>query len=134
MKIEIYANNYSITTDITVGEIETLKKYNPKALKLYADEKQQSEKFAIGYAEGKGSISSYGIVFNAKGRDGNEKAVFVGDLPADITNNEEAKNYVVEKIGYSGFDYLKELESSVPSAVNDILSAKKRITDSIEIR
>ena len=130
MKIKIMANTYALTSDITVGQIENLKQRNPDALKL--KDKDGNDVFAIGYAEGKDSISEFGVTFGAKSRDGSGKAVLVGTIPAGVNTNEDAKAYVEEKL-HKATVHLKKLEETVPAAAGKVDEAKNALMNDIEV-
>lgn len=130
MKIKIMANSYALTSDITVGQIESLKQRNPEALKI--KDKDGNDVFAVSYAEGADSVSKFGITFGAMSRDGEGKAVLVGTIPAGVKTNEEAKAYVEEKLHVAS-TYLKTLEAAVPTAAAAVNEAKNALMNDIEV-
>ena len=130
MQIKIMANTYALTSAIKVGDIELLKKRNPAALKI--KDKDGNDVFAVFYAEGKDSVSAYGITFGAKARDNLGAAVLTGTIPATAKTNEEAKAYV-EEVLHAASVYLKALEGSVPAAAAKIAEDKATLMSAITV-
>ena len=130
MQIKIMANTYALTSAIKVGDIELLKKRNPAALKI--KDKDGNDVFAVSYAEGKDSVSAYGITFGAKARDNSGAAVLTGTIPATAKTNEEAKAYV-EEVLHAASVYHKALEESVPSAAAKIAEDKATLMSAITV-
>lgn len=131
MKFFINADTYGLVSNITAEDIELLKKVNPEALKI-KDEKG-NEKFAIGYTEGKPSISDFGVSFGGQTRDESHKLTISGVLPTTAKNADEAKDWLAEKFGRV-LSYLRDFEASVPAEAARIRSEKKAIVDSIDVR
>lgn len=129
MKISIISGAYSLTSELKVEDIVLLKKYNPDALSI--KDEDGNTKFAIGYSEGKPSVSSFGITFGSKSFEGG-KASLTKSLPANMSDAATAKDYVAEEFG-AVVAYLKQLEESVPEAVKKIKDDKKAIVDSITV-
>lgn len=130
MQIKIMANTYALTSAIKVGDIELLKKRNPAALKI--KDKDGNDVFAVSYAEGKDSVSAYGITFGAKARDNSGAAVLTGTIPATAKTNEEAKAYV-EEVLHAASVYLKALEEGVPAAAAKIAEDKATLMSAITV-
>ena len=93
MKITITADAYAITSKITVDEIKTLKKSNPDALKV--KDADGNEKFAVSYAEGKPSITAFGVTFGGKSHDEAGYATITGMIPTGTAN---PKEYVADLV------------------------------------
>lgn len=130
MQIKIMANTYALTSAIKVGYIELLKKRNPAALKI--KDKDGNDVFAVSYAEGKDSVSAYGITFGAKARDDSGAAVLTGTIPATVKTNEEAKAYV-EEVLHAASVYLAKLEESVPAAAAKIAEDMATLMSAITV-
>ena len=128
--MRIMSNSYALTSDITVGQIESLKSRNPDALKI--KDENGNDVFAVSYAEGKDCITAFGVTFGAKSRDGSNKAVVVGTIPSGIETNEAAKAYVEEKL-HKATEYLKTLEETVPAAATKVAEAKNSLMSVIEV-
>lgn len=130
MKLTITADAYSLTSEISVADIELLSKYNPDALRI--KDKDGNEKFAISYVEGKPCTSDFGITFGGRTRDEAGKATVTDIIPSSIKDAAAAKNFVAEKFG-STVAYLKQLETSVPREAKKIADERKALVESITL-
>lgn len=130
MQVKIMANTYALISSIKVCEIESLKKRQPDALKV--KDKDGNDVFAIGYTEGKDSVTKFGITFGSIARDGSGKAVLVGTIPANVKTNEDAKSYVEEQL-HAATVYLKQLEKDIPEAAKRIAAEKEALMSTIEV-
>ena len=97
MKISIVGDTYTVTSSITVSDIELLQKVNPAALKIV--DKDNNTLFSICFKQGASSISQYGIVFGGKTRTSDERCVCTGSVPASAASADAAKNYVADVVG-----------------------------------
>ena len=130
MKLTITGDAYALTSDVKVKEIQLLKKHNPSALKIMDEEK--NEKFAIDFAEGKSSVSTFGITFGGTTRDANGFATVTGTLPQGLNTADSAKEYLADKFG-AVVAYLKQLEASIPEAVKKVSDERKALLDGITV-
>lgn len=130
MKLTITGDAYALTSTIKRSEIELLKKYNPSALKVMDEEK--NEKFAISFAEGKSNVSSFGITFGGATRDGNGYATVTGTLPQGLDTADAAKEYLADHFG-AVVAYLKQLEATVPEAVETVSNTRQAFMDDITV-
>ena len=74
-KFTIAGNALVITSNLKLSELETVKKYRPKTLKLMGGENNKEELFFIDVgSSGNGSISAYGAVDCSSTYDSEKKA------------------------------------------------------------
>jgi hypothetical protein len=130
MKISINGDAFVLTSSLSVKDIKLVKKYKPDALKIYADDKKEKEKFLIGYAEGKPSLTSINLTFGGETRDDAGLATLTQILPDGMKDADVAKEYVAELLGQS-IPYISELEKTVPEAAKKLAESKKTLLDSI---
>lgn len=130
MKLTITADAYALTSDIKVKDIELLKKYNPDALQIKDEE--GNTKFAVSYSEGKPSVAAFGVTFGGKTRDENGYATITGTIPSDLKTTEAAKDFVAEKFG-GVVAYLREIERTITSAADKVMTTRKELADSITV-
>lgn len=127
MKITITADAYAITSKITVDEIKTLKKSNPDALKV--KDADGNEKFAVSYAEGKPSITDFGVTFGGKSHDEAGYATITGMIPVGTTN---PKEYVADLVAPVKA-YLEQVEGAAHDAAVAAKAARKELVESITV-
>ena len=125
MKITITADAYAITSKITVDEIKTLKKSNPDALK----DADGNEKFAVSYAEGKPSITAFGVTFGGKSHDEAGYATITGMIPTGTANPKEFVADLVAPVKA----YLEQVEGVAHDAAVAAKTARKELVDSITV-
>ena len=130
MKICITGVAYTLTSDISINDIELLKRYNPDALKII--DENGNHKFAIDYCEGNPSTTPFCIVFGGFTRDEAKKATATGALPSGMSSDEQAKEYVAEIFGKI-IANLKSMEVSVPVEAKRISDERQALIDSIDI-
>lgn len=126
-KITVLGDALVVKSELKLEEIETLKKYRPAALKLMGGEDGKDEIFAIDTASGKGSICKFGATFNRAAEDG------CALLTVQIDPGEkDVKEFVADKIG-EAIIKLNELEAQIPAVLNEVLTQKAQLIDSISI-
>lgn len=130
MKLTITADAYALTSDLTVKDIELLKKYNPDALKIKDEE--GNDKFAVSFVEGKPNITPFSVQFGGKTRDDAGKATITGVIPSDVRTAEAAKEFVAEMFG-GVVAYLRQLEASVPTAAAAVSNERQALLASIVV-
>lgn len=129
MKVMITGSAAAVTSTITKKEIETLAKYNPKALTLYGGENGKEPLFSIGVGNTScGKISKYGIEFGQQTAEGGNATVTVVFCnPVD-----DPKEYIAENFG-SALLNLAKLEETIPAAVAQIEAEKAAVLENITI-
>lgn len=129
-KFTIAGNALVITSDLKLADLETVKKYRPKALKLMGGENNKEELFCIDTgSDANGGISTYGACFGAATHDAEKKAcitVQLGNVVGDI------KEYVADKYGQAVM-YLNQLEAKLPEVLADIAAQKAGIMANITV-
>lgn len=129
-KFTIAGNALVITSDLKLSDLETVKKYCPKALKLMGGENNKEELFCIDTgSDANGGISTYGACFGSATHDAEKKAcitVQLGNVQGDI------KEYVADKYGQAVM-YLNQLEASLPAVVAAIAEQKRGIMANITV-
>lgn len=130
MKLTITGDAYALTSTVKVKDIQLLKKHAPAALKI--TDENENEKFAIDFKEGMSSVTKYGITFGGATRDDNGYATITDTLPQGLDTADAAKEYLADKFG-AVVAYLKQLEETIPAAVEKVSAERKTLLDNISI-
>ena len=129
-KFTIAGNALVITSALKKSELETVKKYRPKALKLMGGENNKEELFCIDVgSSGSGSISAYGACYCSETYDAEKKACIT--IPLDGVQG-DIKEYVADKYG-EAVTYLTQLEATLPDVLTAIAEQKRGIMDNITV-
>lgn len=129
-KFTIAGNALVITSSMSMGNLETIKKYRPKALKLMGGENNKEELFCIDVVSGgNGSISAFGACFGSATHDAEKKACITVDL-GNVTG--DIKDYVADKYGQAVI-YLNQLEATLPAVLTEITEQKAGIIANITV-
>lgn len=129
-KFTIAGNALVITSNLKLSELETVKKYRPKALKLMGGENNKEELFCIDVgSSGNGSISAYGAVYCSSTYDAEKKACIT--IPLDGVQG-DVKEYVADKYG-EAVTYLSMLEDTLPDVLTSIAEQKAGIMANITV-
>lgn len=126
MKIAINADAYSLTSELTVEAIKLLAENKSPSLKII--DKDGNEKFAIGYNEGKPSITTFGLTFGGTSHDGNGYATLTGMIPEDKRNN--PKEYVAKLVAPVKA-YVETIEAVAKTAAVDAKTQHEALLASI---
>lgn len=124
--ITIAGSCFVVTSEISMADLELVKKHRPKALKI-VDEETKEELFAVG--TGNNSLSDYGISFGGVSNDELKLASVTLPIPADV---EDAQEYVAEKAGVAVVN-LNRIENRIDSVLEEIRAEHKKVTDSIKV-
>lgn len=124
--ITIAGSCFVVTSEITMADLELVKKHRPKALKI-VDEETKEELFAVGI--GSNSLSDYGISFGCVSNDELKLASVTMPIPSDV---EDVKVYVAEKAGVAVVN-LNRIEAGIDEVLEEIQAEHKKVTDSIKI-
>lgn len=125
-KITIAGSSYVITSEVSMADLELVKKHRPKALKI-VDEETKEEQFAIGI--GSNSINEYGISFGGVSNDEKKLATVTMPIPLEV---EDAKEYVAEKAGTAVVN-LNRIEAVIGEALEDIRVEHQKVRDNITV-
>lgn len=126
-KITIAGQAVVVTSEMTLEDIKTIKKYRPEALILKGGEDGKEPIFALSIGEGK--INRYGASFCEATRDDAKKATLTMVTNYDGDN---IKDYVLDEIG-SAISNLIKLEAALPAVLNEIKAEREGIAANINI-
>lgn len=112
----------------TLEHIKLLKKYRPDALKLYSEGDKKEEIFAVGFTNGAGSISSFGVSFGST-TNADGKAIVTMMIPE---GEADAKKWAEDYIGTS-IIRLNKLEGSLKDAIAEVDAEKTLVANSIKV-
>lgn len=129
-KIVVAGEAIVITSALKLSDLETVKKYNPKALTLMGGEDGKEPIFCVGVNRGKaGSINQYGAEFGAETRD-DKKLATMTLMASGVTG--DVKDFVADKYG-AALMLLNKLEATLPAALEAIAADKKAILDNVAV-
>ena len=123
-KITIAGDAIVVTSALTLKELATLEKYNPKALSLYED---KEETFRV--CTGGNSISEYGACFGSETHDEAKKATITLEIPRGV---QDAKEYAVELVGGAVMN-LDEVEKQANTALETVKANMDKVRESIQM-
>lgn len=128
-KVTIAGKAIVITSALKLEELETVKKYQPKALVLLGGEDGKEPIFAVGVVRGSaGKIGNVGVEFGEETQ--TEKlATMTLMAPADV---KDMKEYVADKYGAALMN-LAKLETNLPAVIGAIAAEKQSIMDNINV-
>lgn len=128
-KVTIAGKAIVITSALKLEELETVKKYRPKALVLLGGEDGKEPIFAVGVVRGSaGKIGNVGVEFGEETQ--TEKlATMTLMAPADV---KDMKEYVADKYGAALMN-LAKLEANLPAVIGAIAAEKQSIMDNISV-
>jgi len=128
-KVTIAGKAIVITSALKLEELETVKKYQPKALVLLGGEDGKEPIFAVGVVRGSaGKIGNVGVEFGEETQ--TEKlATMTLMAPADV---KDMKEYVADKYGAALMN-LAKLETNLPAVIGAIAAEKQSIMDNISV-
>lgn len=127
MKIRLYGSALVFESAVAKEDIETLAKYDPKALTLYNEEKQPV--YTIGTAA-KGSVGKFGIVFDSESRTPEKLAVLTCN-GADVPQ-ENPQGFLADAYGRV-VDYVNQIEAGIPAALEAVAAKKAKVSESITV-
>lgn len=129
-KIIVAGEAVVITSSMKLADLETIKKYNPKALVLMGGEDGKEPVFCIGVNRGKaGSINQFSVDFGAETRD-DKKLATMTLMTSGVTG--DVKEFVADKYG-AALMLLNKLETTLPAALEAIAADKKAILENITV-
>lgn len=125
-KTTICGNSYVITSDISMKDLEMIKKYRPSAL-ILTDEETKETHFKVGI--GSSGLNDFGISFGGVSNDDMKLATATLPIPSDI---EDAKEYVLDKAGLA-LANLGKIEAGITAALKDIQAERDTIAANINV-
>lgn len=129
-KVTIAGRALVITSDLKLTDLETVRKYQPKALILMGGEDGKEPVFAVAAVRGSaGKIGNIGVEFGEETHDDAKLATMTLMVPSDV---EDMKEYVADKYGAALMN-LAKLETVLPAVVEAISAEKQSIMDSISV-
>ena len=126
-KTNISGNSYVIISDISMADLEAVKKYRPSALFLTNEETKETF-FKVGVG-GTSSVNDFGINFSGVTNDEKKLATATLPIPADV---EDAKEYVLDKAGLA-LANLAKVEAGITGALKDIKAERETIAANIKV-
>lgn len=126
MKKQIVMNDLLIiTSDFTPEEIMLVKQNKPEVLKVYEDDKPV---FSMGWNEGDGSISKFGIEFGELSNDG--KAALMISMPYNTID--ENKKWLADNYA-KVISYASVVEAVIEDVLPIIQFEIEEFMDNIEV-
>jgi len=122
--ITIAGNSFVIASDISMIDLELVKKYRPTALSIVEPDTKETL-FKVGI--GSSSISDYGISFGGVSNDEEKVATATLSIPADV---EDKKEYVLDKAGLA-IANLNKIEKGIAAALEEIKAERDAIAEQI---
>jgi len=125
-KILIAGNSFVVTSEVSMADLETVKKFRSASLAI-TDAETKETIFKIGI--GASSVNDYGISFGGVSNDEKKLATATLTIPADVEN---AKEYVLDKAGLA-IANLNKIEDAIAEALEEIQAERNSISESIEV-
>lgn len=115
--IKIIARDAILEAGFSLEDLKKVQSKRPKSLVINDDKGEPVYAFGVA-AKGEGSVTNSGVSF-APMAAVNGHAMMTVKLPDDVTTQEKAKEWAVEKY-CTAVAYLKKIEEVVPKAVEEI--------------
>lgn len=129
-KVTIAGKALVVTSSLKLTDLETVKKYQPKALILMGGEDGKEPVFAVTAVRGStGKIGNICVEFGEETHDDAKLATMTLMVPGDV---KDMKEYVADKYGAALMN-LAKLETALPAVVDSIAASKKSIMDNINV-
>jgi hypothetical protein len=125
-KITVAGGCFVVTSEVSMEDLELVKKHRPKALKI-VDEETKEELFAVG--TGGNSLNDFGISFGGVSNGERKLASVTLPIPRDV---EDVQAYVAEKAGVAVVN-LNRIEAGIGKVLEEIRAEHKKVTDSIKV-
>ena len=127
-KIVIAGDAVVVKSDLNLKDIETIAKYQPKALTLMGGEDGKEPIFAIGLTTDAGDINVNGASFGKADADG--KAVIT--MVMQNVPTEKAKDWVADTLGAALMN-LNTLEAKLPEVLAGISAQRATVMENISV-
>lgn len=125
-KVTIAGNSFVVASEISMEDLETVKKYRPAALAI-TDPETKETLFKVGI--GSSSVNDYGISFGGVSNDEDRLALATLSIPSDV---EDAKAYVLDTAGLA-ISNLNKVEEGIAEALEEIRIERSIIAESIDV-
>ena len=125
-KVTIAGNSYVITSEVSMADLETVKKYRPSALAI-TDPETKETLFKVGV--GSNSVSDYGVSFGGVSNGDEKLATATLSIPSDAG---DAKKYVLDKAGMA-IANLNKVEAVITGALTEIRAERDAIATNINV-
>lgn len=130
MKVSIVGNAVVATSEMSLADLKTIKKYHPEALSLMGGENGKEKLFTIDVADtGCGVVGQYGIVFAEHTHDEAKKAcvtMCMSGVQGDI------REIVADTLG-PAIRYMAELEKTLPEVLTKTKDEKDAVLAAIQV-
>ena len=127
-KIVIAGDAVVVKSDLNLKDIETIAKYQPKALTLMGGEDGKEPIFAIGLTTDAGDINVNGASFGKADSDG--KAVIT--MVMQNVPTEKAKDWVADTLGGALMN-LNTLEAKLPEVLASVSTQRATVMENISV-
>lgn len=117
-----------VKSSLKLEEIQTIAKYQPKALTLMGGEDGKEPIFSVGTSTDSGDITVYGASFGRADADG--KATITLVTPG--IPNEKVKEWVADKLG-AAITNLNALEAKLPDVLSGIAAQRAAVMENITV-
>lgn len=129
-KIRIVGDAVVVTSDLTLDELKTIQKFNPKALTLMGGDEGKTPVFAMSIAkDGYGGLTNNGIMWAPATNDAAKKATMTMMIPA---GTEKPTEWFVDNFGGAIMN-LNALEANLPAALSKLNADKATVMASIAV-
>ena len=151
-KVTIAGNSYVVTSEVSMADLETVKKYRPSALAIVDPETKETlfkvgigssvgtrsvNDFNISFGSipkakvsgGSGSVNDFGISFGGVSNCADKLATATLSIPADV---EDAKEYVLDVAGLAVAN-LNKVEAGIAEALEEIRAERNTISENIDV-
>lgn len=128
-KIVIAGEAVVITSAMKLEDLETIKKYRPKALTLMGGEDGKEPVFAIDVTSGNGNITKFGAAFNSASHD-DAKLATITMTACGATG--DIKEWVADQLGCAIIN-LNKLEATLPDVLKSIAAEKTAVLSNITV-
>lgn len=127
--VKILGDAAVVTSAMTLEQLQTLKKYKPKALQLMGGENGKEVVFMVDTVKGEGTMNGYGVSFGRVSRDEHKLAQLTMCIPAHVT---DAKAWFVDTFG-GAVANLIAVEEQVPAAIEEVNAARAAVEEVVSI-
>ena len=129
-KITITGNALVITSEMTLEDLLTIKKYRPDALILMGGKDNSEPMFGVDFSRRGGDVSEYGITFDGESHDEKKCACLTLGIPTEIDG--DIKEWASDRVG-SAVISLNKLEHLLPDVLKEIKEEKEAVMQSISL-
>lgn len=117
-----------VKSNLSLEDIKTIKKYQPKALTLMGGEDGKEPIFAVSVSADAGDINIHGASFGRADAEG--KATITMVMPGVPTD--KAKDWVADRLGVA-ITNLNALEAKLPEVLSGIAAQRATVMENITV-